>query len=102
MKKVIIIGSGPAGYTAAIYASRAGLNPILFSGLKIGGQLMDTNDVENFPGYKNGISGPLLMEDLREQALRFGVEINYISIEKVDLSNYPFRIIDENNKEWIS
>lgn len=100
MEKVIIIGSGPAGYTAAIYASRAGLKPVLLSGLKVGGQLVDTGDVENFPGYKNGISGPLMMEDLREQAIRFGTEIYYSEVISVDLSIQPYKVVDDNNKTW--
>ena len=101
-RKVIIIGSGPAGYTAAIYAARAGLNPLMFTGMKVGGQLMDTSDVENFPGYRNGITGPLMMEDLREQAARFGTEFQFKIIDKVDFSQRPFKIYDEDGKEWIS
>lgn len=99
-KKVIIIGSGPAGYTAAIYASRAGLDPLMFTGLKIGGQLMDTTDVENFPGYKDGVLGPVMMNDFREQALKFGTEIKYDLIEKVDFSNKPYKVYDSEGNEW--
>lgn len=102
MKNIIIIGSGPAGYTAAIYAARAGLKPLLFTGLKIGGQLMDTGDVENFPGYKDGITGPLMMEDLRRQCLRFGTDIKYSLISKVDFSQRPFTITDENGESYLS
>ncbi len=101
-RKVIIIGSGPAGYTAAIYAARAGLNPLMFTGLKIGGQLMDTTDVENFPGYKDGILGPVMMNDFREQALRFGTEIKYDLIEKVDFSTKPYKVYDSEGTEWIA
>jgi thioredoxin reductase (NADPH) len=90
---VVIIGSGPAGYTAAIYASRAGLNPVMFTGLSVGGQLMDTGDVENFPGYPNGITGPLMMEDIKNQALRFGTDIRYKMISSVDLKLFIFFIL---------
>jgi thioredoxin reductase (NADPH) len=101
-RKVIIIGSGPAGYTAAIYAARAGLKPLMFTGNKVGGQLMDTTDVENFPGYKDGILGPIMMDEFREQALRFGTEIIYSHIEKVNISETPFKIYDEDNNEYIT
>lgn len=99
-KKVIIIGSGPAGYTAAIYAARAGLQPLMFSGLKVGGQLMDTTDVENFPGYKDGILGPVMMNDFREQAMRFGTEIIYDQIDRVDFSIQPYKVYDTEGREW--
>lgn len=89
--KCVIIGSGPSGYTASIYASRAGLNPVLFTGEVVGGQLTTTNDVENFPGYPKGITGTEMMEDLKNQALRFGTEIRYQTITDVDFS-------DEDNK----
>ncbi len=72
IRKVIIIGSGPAGYTAAIYTSRAGLSPIMITGFSYGGQLMNTTYVEKFPGYKEGITGPIMMEDLRQQSLSLG------------------------------
>lgn len=101
-RKVIIIGSGPAGYTAAIYASRSGMKPLMFSGLKHGGQLMDTTDVENFPGYRDPITGPELMEDLRMQALRFGTEILYKSIVEVNFDNNPFILKDEDGQTWES
>lgn len=82
----VIIGSGPAGYTAAIYAARSGLNPVLYTGLQPGGQLTTTSVVENFPGYKNGISGPEMMIDLQKQAERFGTKIFYKVINQIDFS----------------
>lgn len=88
--KCLIIGSGPAGYTAGIYASRAELNPILYQGLQPGGQLTITNEVENFPGYPKGIDGTAMMEEMKEQAARFGTDIRFGSIVKVDLSKRPF------------
>jgi len=83
-KKCLIIGSGPAGYTAAIYAARANMSPILFTGPEPGGQLTTTTDVENFPGYPNGIGGPEMMEEFRKQSERFGTEVRYELISKVD------------------
>lgn len=100
--EVVIIGSGPAGYTAAIYASRAGLSPVMFTGFNLGGQLMDTGDVENFPGYPNGITGPLMMEDFKNQALRFGTDIRYKTITSVDFSKKPFIITDEDGNSYQS
>lgn len=94
--KTLIIGSGPAGYTAAIYAARANMNPVIYTGMQPGGQLMTTNDVENFPGYAKGIMGPEMMEDLRSQAERFGTDIRYGIATDVDFSIYPFKVtIDE-------
>ncbi len=95
----LIIGSGPAGYTAAIYASRAGLKPLMYAGSQPGGQLMITNDVENYPGYPKGINGPLMMEDFRNQALRFGTDIRYGLIEKVDFSGPVHKVWADDGKE---
>jgi thioredoxin reductase (NADPH) len=94
--KVLIIGSGPAGYTAAIYAARAGLKPILYTGGQPGGQLTTTNDVENFPGYPEGINGPQMMIDLQKQAERFGTKVNYGLVTSVDFSTWPLKVtVDE-------
>jgi thioredoxin reductase (NADPH) len=96
--RVLIVGSGPAGYTAAIYAARAGLNPILYTGGQPGGQLTTTNDVENFPGYPEGINGPQMMIDLQKQAERFGTKINYGLVTSVDFSVWPLKVtVDEKN-----
>lgn len=97
--KVLIIGSGPAGYTAAIYAARAGLKPILFTGGQPGGQLTTTNDVENFPGYPQGINGPLMMVDLQTQAERFGTKVNFGLVTAVNFSRWPYKItVDEKSE----
>lgn len=95
---VLIIGSGPAGYTAAIYAARAGLTPVVYTGGQPGGQLTTTNDVENFPGYPDGINGPQMMIDLQKQAERFGTKVNYGLVTSVDFSGYPLKVvIDEKD-----
>ena len=97
--KVLIIGSGPAGYTAAIYASRAGLTPVLYQGGQPGGQLTITNDVENFPGYAQGVNGQQMMVDLQEQAARFGSDIRYGVVTKVDLEATPKKVVVDENTE---
>jgi thioredoxin reductase (NADPH) len=97
--RVLIIGSGPAGYTAAIYAARAGLSPVLYTGGQPGGQLTITGDVENFPGYPKGVDGPQMMVDLQQQAERFGTKVHYALATSVDFSNYPLNVtIDEKEQ----
>lgn len=99
---LIIIGSGPAGYTAAIYAARAGLVPLMFSGLQIGGQLMITTEVENYPGYPDGIIGPEMMENFRKQAERFGTQIRYEMIQEVDFNANPKRLVADTGVEYFA
>jgi thioredoxin reductase (NADPH) len=95
VREVIIIGSGPAGYTAAIYAARANLKPLLFQGLQPGGQLTITTDVENYPGYADGVLGPKMMEDFQAQAARFGTDIRFEQVVEVDFKKRPFTIKTE-------
>lgn len=97
--KCLIIGSGPAGYTAAIYSGRANIAPVLYEGLEPGGQLTTTTEVENFPGYPEGVTGPQLMEDLRKQAERFGAEIRRGLITHADLSKAPYTFRVDNEKD---
>ena len=97
--KCLIIGSGPAGYTAAIYASRANMFPVLYQGTQPGGQLTTTNDVENFPGYPNGITGPAMMIELQEQAKRFGTDVRDGWITKVDFSGESHKVWVNNDKQ---
>ena len=98
VRNVIIIGSGPAGYTAGLYNARALLNPLMFAGYMSGGQLMLTSDIENFPGYPEGIGGPEMMMQLREQAERFGLEVHDKNVERIDASSSPFKVYVEGEE----
>ena len=98
VRNVIIIGSGPVGYTAGLYTARALLEPLMFAGYMSGGQLMLTSDVENFPGYPEGIAGPEMMMQLREQAERFGLTVQDKNVERVDLSSRPYKVYVEGEE----
>jgi thioredoxin reductase (NADPH) len=97
--KCLINGSGPAGYTAAIYTARANLNPVLYEGLQPGGQLTTTTEIDNFPGYPEGVSGPIMMDQLKAQAQRFGTDVRFGCITKVDFSKRPFKVVADNVHE---
>jgi thioredoxin reductase (NADPH) len=94
----LIIGSGPAGYTAAIYAARADLKPVMYTGMEPGGQLTQTTEVDNFPGYPEGVTGPVMMEDLRKQAERFGTDIRFGYVSSVDFSSLPHKVVVDEIK----
>jgi thioredoxin reductase (NADPH) len=102
IRDVVIIGTGPAGYTAAIYTGRANLKPLVIDGHQPGGQLMITTDIENFPGFPEGIPGPELMSRMRDQAKRFGVEFQFGSVTEADLSRSPFSLTLEDGKELLA
>jgi len=101
-KEVIIIGSGPAGFTAAIYASRANLKPLVIEGQEPGGQLTTTTEVDNFPGFPEGVTGPELMANMKKQAIRFGTDILTTHVKSLDTSKRPFHVICENGDEFMA
>lgn len=101
-REVVIIGSGPAGYTAALYASRANLQPLMIEGIQPGGQLTTTTDVENFPGFPEGVMGPDLMTNMKAQAARFGTQFVASFVKKVDLSKRPYLVTCENGSEYLA
>ena len=96
--RCVVVGSGPAGYTAAIYAARANLNPVLYQGIQPGGQLTTTTDVENFPGYPDGVTGPQMMDDLQKQAERFGTDVRYGTVTDVDFSGEVHKLLVDDEK----
>ncbi len=97
--QVLIIGSGPAGYTASLYASRANLKAVIYQGMQAGGQLMETTEVENFPGYPEGVTGPVLMQDIQKQTERFGTDIRWGEVTAVDFSQKPYTVVIDNEKK---
>ncbi len=97
--KCLIVGGGPAGYTAAIYASRADISPVLYEGLQPGGQLTTTTDIENYPGFENGIAGQQLVDTMKAQAVRLGTDMRNGTITSADLSQRPFKIVVDGDKE---